>query len=106
VERCRHDRPVDRERLGRLGARITLGLVVVLVVRIVAIDNLPALVILAPATTGVVVAFTWPRGRIAGLVAAILISGTAVFGLIGGWGYLFVPSIVLLILASTRSDVR
>jgi len=36
-------------------------------------------------------------------VAAVLISGTVAISLIGGVGLLFLPSVVLLIIAASRS---
>lgn len=80
----------------KVGGWLGLALSSALVVRVVAIDNPEALVIVAPALVGSLVAVIWPGVRGALLTAVVLIGVTAVFSLIGWVGLLFIPSLVLL----------
>jgi hypothetical protein len=88
---------MSRETKGaRVGAWLALVLSSALVVRVIAIDNPEALVIVAPALVGSLLAVRWPDARGALLTAVVLIGVTAVFSLIGWVGLLFLPSLVLL----------
>jgi hypothetical protein len=80
----------------KVGGWLALALSSALVVRVVAIDNPEALVIVAPALVGSLLAVIWPGVRGVSWTAVVLIGVTAVFSLIGWVGLLFVPSLVLL----------
>ena len=75
-------------------------------VRIVAIDNAEALVILVPAVAGRTIALTRPTGKVALVAAAVLVAATAAVSLTGYWGLLFLPSVVLLGVAAARPQGR
>ena len=75
-------------------------------VRIVAIDNAEALVILVPAVAGGTIALTRPTSRVALVTAAVLVAATAAVSLTGYWGLLFLPSVVLLGVAAARPQGR
>src|SRR5215217_8261602 len=87
---------------GQIGAWIALALTIALVVRVIAIGNPEALVIIAPALLGAVLALAWARMRVALLTAFVLIGITATLSLIGGVGLLFVPSMILIALSAVR----
>jgi hypothetical protein len=87
----------------KVGGWLALALSAALVVRVVQIDNPEALVIVAPALAGSLLAVLWPGARGALLTAVVLIGVTAVFSLIGWVGLLFVPSLVLLASAAVDS---
>ncbi|MEX0651235.1 MAG: hypothetical protein WD186_04330 [Actinomycetota bacterium] len=82
-------------------------MVLILIARLVAIDNLEAFVIVCPALAGGVLALIRPASRSALVLATVLIASAAGISLIGGVGSLFLPSIALLIAAALRapSDV-
>ncbi|HEY8115385.1 MAG TPA: hypothetical protein VIH70_03125 [Actinomycetota bacterium] len=87
---------------GKIGAWIALGLSIALAVRVIAIDNPEALVIVAPALVGALLAVAWPQMRVALLTGLVLIGVTATFSLIGWIGLLFIPSMVLIGLSAYR----
>jgi O-antigen ligase len=85
---------------------LSLSLTDILIVRVIAIDNAGALVILVPALVGGLLAI-WRPGRVVLFASALLTSLTAVVSLIGGVGYLYVPSIALFVwgaVSSSRQD--
>ena len=86
-------------RHASMGAVISLALTAILAVRIVAIGNTVALVILAPAALGGVLGLR-VRTSSALVVAALLTAVTAMVSLIGGVGLLYFPSIALFISAA------
>jgi hypothetical protein len=86
----------------KIGAWIALGLSIALVVRVIAIDNPEALVIVAPALVGALLAVAWTQMRVTLLTALVLIGVTATVSLIGWIGLLFVPSMVLIGLSAYR----
>lgn len=89
-------------KAGKIGAWIALALSIALVVRVIAIGNPEALVIVAPALVGALLAIAWSQMRVALLTALVLIGVTATFSLIGWIGLLFVPSMVLIGLSAFR----
>lgn len=92
------------ERRARIASVLALAVGAPLVIRVIAIDNPEALVILAPAIAGGLLGLAMPRSRPALLIAAALVFATAVFLLIGYAGFLYVPSIVLLVWAALHSN--
>jgi hypothetical protein len=98
--------PLRRVRTVRLGAGLALVLCAVLVVRVIAIRNPFALLVVAPAIGGGAIALRWPSSWKAAVVSVALIGVTATFGLIGLWGLAFIPSIALLLTGVTRRDER
>jgi hypothetical protein len=68
----------------------------------IAIYNAVALVILIPAVAGGLIALWRPAARFALVVAAVLVAATMAVSLIGYWGLLFLPSVVLLLVAANR----
>jgi hypothetical protein len=93
-------RPVG---VAKVGGWIALVLSVALVVRVVAIDNLEALVIVAPALIGAVMCIAWPLRRFVLGAAVLLIGITAILSLIGGIGFLYIPSIFLILRGVVRT---
>jgi hypothetical protein len=93
-------RPVG---FAKVGGWIALVLSVALVVRVVAIDNLEALVIVAPALIGAVMCIAWPLRRFVLGAAVVLIGITATLSLIGGIGFLYIPSIFLILRGVVRT---
>jgi len=91
-------------RHAQIAGLLSLALSGALVIRLIAIDNPEALVILAPAVAGGTLALARPRSRVALLIAAVLMFATAVVSLIGYVGFLYVPSIVLLTWAALGRD--
>jgi hypothetical protein len=91
---------VIRVRLARIGGGIALALGFLLVLRLIAIDNLEALFFVLPAIGGGGLALWLAGDRPWLIVATFLIAGTAAISLIGGVGLLFLPSIVLLMAAA------
>jgi len=71
-------------------------------VRMVAIANAEALLILIPAVVGGAIGLTRPVNRAGLVTAAALVAATAAVSLIGYWGLFFLPSVVLLGVAATR----
>ncbi len=81
---------------------LSLSLTGILIVRVIAIDNAGAIVIVLPAFAGGLLAI-WRPGRAVLIASALLTSLTAVVSLIGGVGLLYVPSIVLFIWGAVSS---
>lgn len=74
----------------------------VLVIRVIAIGKPVALVILAPAIAGGAIGLMWPASRAPAFAATLLILTTAVAGLIGYWGWFYLPSVLLLVAGAAR----
>lgn len=91
-------------KVAKVGAWIALALSIALVVRVIAIDNPEALVIVAPALVGALLALGWSQMRMVLLTALVLIGVTATFLLIGWIGLLYVPSMILIGLAAVRTS--
>jgi hypothetical protein len=88
---------ISREtRLAKVGAWIALAPSIALVIRVIAIDNPEALVIVAPAFVGALLALGWSQTRVVLLTALVLIGVTTTLSLIGWIGLLYVPSILLI----------
>ena len=86
---------IPREaRLAKVGAWIALTLSIALVIRVIAIDNPEALVIVAPAFVGALLALGWSQIRAVLLTALVLIGVTTTLSLIGWIGLLYVPSMI------------
>lgn len=95
---------IPREaRLAKVGAWIALTLSVALVIHVIAIANPEALVIVAPAFVGALLAFGWSRTRAVLLTALVLIGMTTTLSLIGWIGLLYVPSMILIGFAAVRT---
>jgi hypothetical protein len=90
----------------KLGAWIALALSIALVIRVIAIDNPEALVIVAPAFVGALLALGWSQARAVLLTALVLIGVTTILSLIGWIGLLYVPSIILIGFAAVRTRRR
>jgi hypothetical protein len=83
-----------------VGAGLSFALTLVLI-RLVAIDNIEALIVLAPAALGAILALrSTPRSVL--WIAALLTLATASVSLIGGVGLLCLPSIVLFAVGAAR----
>lgn len=96
---------ISREtRVAKVGAWIALALSVGLVLRVTAIDNAEAIVIVAPALIGALLALAWSHMRAVLLTALVLIGVTASLSLIGWIGLLYVPSMILIGLAAVRTS--
>jgi hypothetical protein len=87
-----------------IGAVVSLALTACLAVRLIAIDNAGAFVILVPAMVGSLLALV-SKSRMALVLASLLTAITGVVSLIGGIGLLYFPSIALFVSASI-SDRR
>jgi hypothetical protein len=83
-------------RLALVGAGLSLLVSAGLLVRLFAIDNVVAFVILIPAVAGALLASSTTKPS-AWLVAAGLTSVTALVSLFGFVGLLYVPSIVMFV---------
>jgi hypothetical protein len=81
---------------------IAVGVSLVLVARVLQIDNPEAIIIIAPALIGGVAVVAWPWRRSTLLVALVMIGATAVYALIGWIGFLYVPSLVLIVRGVVR----
>jgi hypothetical protein len=92
----------ERARPARLGAACALAVSGAAAVRMIAIDNAVALVILIPAVVGGLLGLWRPAARFALAAAAVLVAATMAVSLIGYWGLLFLPSVVLLLVAASR----
>ena len=90
-------------RLAKVGAWIALALSIALVIRVIAIDNPEALVIVAPAFVGALLELGWSQTRAVLLTALVLIGVTTTLSLIGWIGLLYVPSIILIGFAAVRT---
>lgn len=95
-------RAVDRQ--ARIASLLALAISAALVIRVIAIDNPEALVILAPAVAGGTLGLARPRSRVALLIAAALVFATAGVSLIGYVGFLYLPSFVLLVWAALHRE--
>ena len=91
-------------KMAKVGAWIALALSVALVLRVLAIDNTEAIVIVAPALVGALLALAWSQMRAVLLMALVLIGLTATLSLIGWIGLLYVPSMILIGLAAVRTS--
>ena len=89
--------------LAKVGAWIALTLSIALVIRVIAIDNPEALVIVAPAFLGALLALGWSQTRAVLLTALVLIGVTTTLSLIGWIGLLYVPSMILIGFAAVRT---
>ena len=88
-----------RTRHALIGAVVSLALTSVLVVRVVAVGDAGAVVVLAPALLGSLLALRrWNRMLL--VLAAVLTAATAVILLIGWVGLLYFPSIALFVSAA------
>jgi len=74
----------------------------VLVARVLQIGNPEAVIILAPALIGGVAVVAWPWRRSTLVVGLVLIGATAVYSLIGWIGFLYLPSLVLILRGVVR----
>jgi hypothetical protein len=86
----------------RIAGWITVGISLVLVARVLLIDNPEAIIIIAPALIGGVAVVAWPWRRSTLLVALVMIGATAVYSLIGWIGFLYLPSLVLIVRGVVR----
>lgn len=91
-------------KVAKVGAWIALALSVALVLRVIAIDNAEAIVIVAPALVGVFLVLAWSQMRAVLLTAVVLIGATATLSLIGWIGLLYVPSMILIGVAAVRTS--
>jgi hypothetical protein len=96
--------PTSRDRrIARVGAWIALVVSIALVLRVIAIDNAEAIVIVAPAFAGGLLVLAWPQ-MLAVLLTALVLTGiTATLSLIGGIGLFYVPSMILIGVAAVRT---
>lgn len=90
-------------RIALIGVAWLLSLTLILVVRLVAIDNSGALIILLPAAVGALLVLRSGRPFFL-VVAAILTALTAWVLLLGGVGLLYVPPLMLFVLVATRGE--
>lgn len=90
-------------KAAKVGAWIALALSIALVLRVIAIDNAEAVIVVAPALVGALLALAWSRMRAVLLTALVLIGVTATLSLIGWIGLLYVPSMILIGFAAVRS---
>jgi hypothetical protein len=86
----------------KIAGWIAVGVSLVLVARVLQIDNPEAIVIIAPALIGGVVVVAWPWRRSTLLVALVMIGTTAAYSLIGWIGFLYLPSLVLIVRGVVR----
>jgi hypothetical protein len=86
----------------KIAGWIAVGVSLVLVARVLLIDNPEAIIIVAPALIGGVAVVAWPWRRSTLVVALVLIGATAVYSLIGWIGFLYLPSLVLIVRAVVR----
>lgn len=91
-------------KVAKVGAWIALALSVALVLRVIAIDNAEAIVIVAPALVGVLLVLAWSQMRAVLLTAVVLIGATVTLSLIGWIGLLYVPSMILIGVAAVRTS--
>ena len=81
----------------KIAGWIAIGVSLVLVARVLMIGNPEAIIIIAPALIGGVAIVAWPWRRSTLVVALVLIGATAVYSLIGWIGFLYLPSLVLIL---------
>jgi hypothetical protein len=86
----------------KIAGWIAIGVSLVLVARVLMIDNREAIIIVAPALIGGVAVVAWPSRRSSLVVALVLIGATAVYSLIGWIGFLYLPSLVLIVRGMVR----
>ena len=91
-------------KVAKVGAWIALALSVALVLRVIAIDNAEAIVIVAPSLVGALLVLAWSQLRAVLLMALVLIGVTATLSLIGWIGLLYVPPMMLIGLAAVRTS--
>lgn len=87
-------------KVAKVAAWIALALSIALVLRVIAIDNAEAIVIVAPALVGALLVLAWSQMPAVLLTALVLIGVTATLSLIGWMGLLYVPSMILIGLAA------
>src|SRR5262245_54135867 len=80
----------------RVGAWIAVALSVALLA-IAFLTTPQVIVIVAPALVGGLAVIGWPHSRPALVVGALLIGATALYLLMGGIGWLYVPSLALIV---------
>jgi hypothetical protein len=80
----------------KIAGWIAVGVSLVLVARVLMIDNPGAIIIVVPALIGGVAVVAWPWRRSTLVVALFLIGATAIYSLIGWIGFLYLPSLVLI----------
>jgi hypothetical protein len=80
----------------KIAGWIAVGVSLVLVARVLLIDNPEAIIIVVPSLLGGVAVVAWPWLRSTQVVALVLIGATAVYSLIGWIGFLYLPSLVLI----------
>jgi hypothetical protein len=81
----------------KIAGWIAVGVSLVLVARVLLIDNPEAIIIIAPALIGGVAVVAWPWRRSTLVAALVLIGATAAYSLIGWIGFLYLPSLVLIL---------
>ena len=81
----------------KIAGWIAVGVSLVLVARVLLIDNPEAIIIIAPALIDGVAVAAWPWRRSTLVVALVLIGATAVYSLIGWIGFLYLPSLILIV---------
>ena len=86
----------------KIAGWIAIGVSLVLVARVLMIGNPEAIIIIASALIGGVAVVAWPWRRSTLVVALILIGATAVYSLIGWIGFLYLPSLVLIVRGLVR----
>ena len=86
----------------KIAGWIAVGVSLLLVARVLMIGNPEAIIVIAPALIGgvAVVARPWKRSTL--VVALVLIGATAVYSLIGWIGFLYLPSLVLIVRGLVR----
>ena len=89
--------------MAKVGGWIALALSIALVIRVIAINNPEALVIVAPAFVGALLALGWSQTRTVLLTALALIGVTTTLSLIGWIGLLYVPPMILIGFAAVRT---
>jgi hypothetical protein len=91
-------------KAAKVGAWLALAVSIALVLRVIAIDNAEAIVIVAPALVGALLVLAWSQLHAVLLTAVVLIGVTAILSLIGWIGLLYVPSSILIGLATVRAS--
>jgi hypothetical protein len=86
----------------KIAGWIAVGVSLVLVARVLLINNPEAIIIVAPAIIGGVAVVAWPSKRSTLVVALVLIGATAIYSLIGWIGLLYLPSLILILRGVAR----
>jgi hypothetical protein len=86
----------------KIAGWIAVGVSVVLIARVLLIDSPEAIIIVAPALIGGVAVVAWPWRRSTLVVALVLIGATTVYSMIGWIGFLYLPSLVLIVQGVVR----